>query len=71
MDNCQNVSGQMWKIKPYRAGSPYFTLTTLFREPHNECLEGNEFRRGATLGGSAFMSGCRPFSGQLFKAERI
>lgn len=69
MDNCQNVSGQMWKIK--NRGSQYFTLTTLFRESSNECLEGNAFKPTSTLGGAAFMSKCKPFSGQLFEAQLI
>lgn len=68
MDNCQNVSGQLWKIKLRGA---YFTLTTVFREPHGECLEGNDVSPKSTLGGASFMSGCRPFTGQLFKAELL
>lgn len=66
MDNCQNVSGQLWKIKPF---GKYFTLTTQFRAPHNECLEGNRFHSSSSLGGAAFMSRCKPFTGQLFYAE--
>lgn len=69
MDDCMNVRGQLWKIVPWN--SQYFTLTTLFREPYGECLEGNKFANTSTLGGAAFMSHCRPFSGQLFKAEVI
>lgn len=65
MDNCRNVSGQIWKIQP--AGA-YFKLTTLFREPFGECLEGNKFAATSTLGGAAFMSRCLPFTGQLWRA---
>ena len=69
MDNCQNVSGQLWKIVD--RGNGYFTLTTMFRESSGECLEGNRFAPTSTLEGAAFMSTCRPFTGQLFKAEKF
>ncbi len=74
MDNCQNVSGQFWKIK-LRSNVPsgYFTLTTMFRENFNECLEGNEFKAGNTLNGAAFMAGCgrTVFTGQQWKAVAV
>ncbi|MFW7381718.1 MAG: hypothetical protein ACOH5I_23115 [Oligoflexus sp.] len=34
------------------------------------CLEGNRFSPDSTLEGAAFMSSCRPFSGQIFKIEK-
>ncbi|SMF82265.1 hypothetical protein [Pseudobacteriovorax antillogorgiicola] len=45
-----------------------YLLKTLFRGD-GECLEGNRFASSSTLGGAAFMSECRPFSGQIFRFE--
>lgn len=69
MDTCQHVTGQLWKIQP--AHGDFFTLTTKFREGDGECLEGNKVGPHSTLHGSAFMSHCLPYSGQLFKAEYV
>ncbi len=65
MDDCQNVSGQSWKMIP--TGGGYFRLTTQFLEKENKCLEGNKFASGSTLGGRAFMDNCQNVSGQLWK----
>ena len=65
MDNCQNVSGQLWRLIPAQDG--YFRLTTMFLEGENKCLEGNRFSPDSTLGGAAFMDNCQNVSGQLWK----
>ncbi len=65
MDNCQNVSGQFWKLVP--AGNGYYRLQTMFLEPENKCLEGNRVAPGSTLGGAAFMDTCQDVSGQFWK----
>jgi outer membrane protein OmpA-like peptidoglycan-associated protein len=65
MDDCQNVSGQLWKAVPEANG--YFRLKTQF-QGDNKCLEGNRFAPDATLKGAAFMDDCQNVSGQLWKA---
>jgi len=65
MDQCQNVSGQLWRAVPAENG--YFRLTTYFRESENECLEGNQIN-GSLKNGAAFMDQCQNVSGQLWKA---
>ena len=65
MDNCQNVSGQLWKKIP--VGNDYFRLTTRFLENENKCLEGNRLNPNSTLEGAAFMDNCQNVSGQLWK----
>ena len=65
MDNCQNVSGQYWRIIP--ADNGYVRLTSMFLEGENKCLEGNRFDPASTLGGAAFMDTCQNVSGQLWK----
>lgn len=65
MDNCQNVSGQLWKAIPQ--GNGYFRLTTMFREGENECLEGNEVN-GSAKNGASFMDSCQDVSGQYWTA---
>lgn len=63
MDQCQNVSGQLWKFEP--AGNGYFRLKTQFRG-EDECLEGNQ--AGSPVhNGSAFMDQCQNVSGQLWQ----
>ncbi|MDY6900426.1 MAG: carbohydrate-binding protein [Cyanobacteriota bacterium] len=69
MDNCQNVSGQLWKLVP--AGNGYFRLKTMFLEKENKCLEGNRFAPSSTLKGAAFMDNCQNVSGQLWKFKPI
>jgi hypothetical protein len=64
MDNCQNVSGQLWRIVPN--GDGWFRLKTLF-QGDNKCLEGNRYDPSSTLGGAAFMDNCQNVSGQLWK----
>ena len=65
MDDCQNVSGQMWTAVP--EGNGFFRLKTQF-QGDNKCLEGNRFAPDATLKGAAFMDDCQNVSGQLWKA---
>lgn len=69
MDNCQNVTGQMWKLVPQSNG--YFRLQTKFLESQNKCLESNKVSRGATLGGAAFMDTCQNVSGQYWRIDPI
>ncbi len=64
LDDCQNVSGQLWKFEP--AGNGWYKLKTVF-QGNNKCLEGNKFDPASTLGGAAFMDNCQNVSGQLWK----
>ena len=64
MDNCQNVSGQLWKLEPQ--GDGWYRLKTQF-QGEGKCLEGNRFAPESTLGGAAFMDNCQNVSGQLWK----
>lgn len=64
MDNCQNVTGQLWRFEP--AGGEWFRLKTVF-QGNDKCLEGNRFDPSSTLGGAAFMDNCQNVSGQLWK----
>jgi len=68
LDDCVDATGQEWKfVEVDSVNSPgqYF-LQTKFREPENECLEGNGISPTSTLGGAAFMTGCGPFTGQIW-----
>ncbi len=65
MDNCQNVSGQLWRVIPAQDG--FVRLTTMFLEGENKCLEGNRFAPDAFLNGAAFMDTCQNVSGQLWR----
>ncbi|MEZ4886008.1 MAG: RICIN domain-containing protein [Chitinophagales bacterium] len=60
MDDCQNVSGQLWKIED--AGNGYYRLKTQFRG-EGECLESNNGTN------PAFMDKVQNVSGQLWKIE--
>ncbi|WP_323771521.1 RICIN domain-containing protein [Antarctobacter sp.] len=64
MDNCQNVSGQLWKIESQ--GDGWYRLKTQF-QGEGKCLEGNRYSPESTLGGAAFMDNCQNVSGQLWK----
>lgn len=66
MDDCQDVSGQLWSITP--VGDNTFQLQTQFLQPENKCLEGNRFMHGATLNGASFMDDCGNFTGQIWTA---
>jgi len=65
MDDCQNVSGQLWKFEP--AGDGYYRMKTMFQEPEGKCFEGNRYAPESTLGGAAFMDDCQNVSGQLWR----
>lgn len=65
MDNCQNVTGQLWRTEP--AGNGFYRLKTQFRGD-NECLEGNR-RDSPVRDGSAFMDSCQNVTGQFWKLE--
>ena len=67
MYSCANESGQFWKATP--VGNGYFKLTSMFRENHNECLEGNQ--KAGSKNGVAFMDTCQNVSGQLWKIKPI
>jgi outer membrane protein OmpA-like peptidoglycan-associated protein len=64
MDDCQNVSGQLWTAVPDSNG--YFRLKTQLHGD-SKCLEGNRFAPDAMLQGAAFMDTCQNVSGQLWK----
>lgn len=66
MDNCQNVTGQLWKLVP--GDTPgYYKLQTKYLEAANRCLEGNQFTEDALFNGAAFMDECQPVTGQQWK----
>jgi len=65
MDDCQNVTGQMWKFM--HAGGGYYRLQTMFLEGENRCLEGNRLAPGSVLSGGAFMDACQDVTGQFWK----
>lgn len=66
MDDCQDVTGQLWKIVPTdQAG--YYRLQTMFLESENKCLEGNRRAEESVLGGGSFMDDCQGVTGQSFK----
>ncbi len=65
MDDCQDVSGQLWKFVPAENG--YYRLQTMFLENEGKCLEGNRLAEDSTLGGAAFMDDCQSVSGQLWR----
>jgi len=82
MDNCQDVTGQLWKFVEIPASTieqstatpafvpdanKYYTLQTLFLKDDDKCLEGNLFDPGSTLEGAAFMDTCQNVSGQYWK----
>lgn len=66
MDACQDVSGQAWR---FVADGGAYRMQTMFLEPEDTCLEGNEVAPGATLDGAAFMDDCTSASDrQLYLA---
>lgn len=67
MRNCENVSGQLWKIED--AGNGYYRLRTMF-QGNNHFLEGNE-AGGKEKGGNAFMNTSQNVSGQMWKFVKI
>lgn len=69
MDDCSNVSGQLWTIIDLADGT--FQLQSLFRQAENECLEGNQVAETSTLGGAAFMTRCENVTGQSWIANGL
>lgn len=63
MDNCQGVSGQLWKIED--AGDGFVRLKTQF-QGENKCLEGND-PRSPVHKGNAFLDNCQNVTGQFWK----
>lgn len=68
MDNCQNVTGQFWKVIA-QGGHAYMQMTTAFREGAKECFTGNPVGASYPLGGSAYMSSCQNLASQLWRLE--
>ena len=68
MDDCADVSGQLWKFVEYdsvnRPG--YYYMKTVFLENENQCLEGNGISPTSTLGGASFMTGSKHCSCKKF-----
>jgi hypothetical protein len=62
MDNCQNVSGQLWQ---FVAEGEHYRLKTQF-QGEKKCLEGNA-ATSTYKNGAAFMDDCKNVSGQLWK----
>ncbi|WP_176737020.1 CAP domain-containing protein [Oligoflexus tunisiensis] len=70
MADCQNVSGQKWKIAP-QGGHGYFQMTTQFQEANNKCFESTYLNAATKQGGPAFLGDCQNFSRQLWKLEEL
>ena len=68
MDDCQDVTGQMWAIRDN--GNDTFQLQTQLLEAENQCLDGNQVIETALLGGAAFMDDCDQVAGQIWTATR-
>lgn len=68
MDECQRVSGQLWKAVPL--GNGYYKLNSMFLEQENKCLEGGKPAPGQHLNGAARMDPCGNFSGQMWRFMR-
>jgi hypothetical protein len=64
MDDCTDLTGQLWKKVP--ADDNYFYLTTKFLESQSKCLEGNRVANDSFLGGAVFMDDCTGVTGQLW-----
>ena len=47
--------------------SGYYRLQTMWLEPEDKCLEGNQVAADAVLGGAAFMNDCADATGQMWK----
>lgn len=65
LDDCQEVSGQLWKF--VNAGNGSYQLQTLFLEGENKCFEGNRVAPESVLAGAAFMNDCQEVLGQLWQ----
>ena len=66
MNDCQNVTGQIWKIVPSDQDG-YYRLQNMIGEENDLCLEGNQYPDGEVLGGAAFMDSCQGVVGQYWK----
>lgn len=64
MEDCQDLSGQLWKFVPN--GDGYYQLQTQWLEPDDKCLEGNRLDPERFLAGAAYMDDCEDVSGQLW-----
>lgn len=62
LDNCQNVTGQQWVLRP-SGDNKVFKLSTLFQDSSNKCLEGND-PSSSVQGGNVFMDTCQNVTGQ-------
>jgi hypothetical protein len=64
MDDCQDVSGQLWRFTPTQHDG-FYRLQTAWRG-EGECLEANG--RGSQVhGGAAFMDTCQDVTGQYWR----
>ena len=64
MDDCQDVSGQLWTFVP--ADDGYYRLQTQWLQDENKCLESNRLDPERFLGGAAYMDDCQDVSGQFW-----
>ena len=62
MDECQDVTGQLWKIT--LADNGYYRLQTMWLEDEDKCLESNQLDSSRFLGGATYMDACQNVSGQ-------
>lgn len=66
VDDCQDVTGQLWKLVP-REQAGYYHLQTLFLEDQNKCFEGNAMSPDSELGGASYLGDCGEATGQDWK----
>lgn len=66
VDDCQDVTGQLWKLVP-REKTGYYHLQTLFLEDQNKCFEGNAMSPEAELDGASYLGDCGEATGQDWK----
>ncbi|MBF0313120.1 MAG: hypothetical protein HQK52_06865 [Oligoflexia bacterium] len=70
MAQCQNVTGQLWKIRP-QGGHGYFQLTTEFAESSQLCLEVAFLDSPPLAGGPARMTPCQNLAKHLWRLKEI
>ncbi|GJL65421.1 MAG: hypothetical protein NPIRA05_03920 [Nitrospirales bacterium] len=72
LDNCQNVTGQLWKFVDQSASGlvGYYKITNQFLESEGKCLEAGSYDAISGGGRGAFMASCNDsalLSSQLWK----
>jgi len=65
MNDCQEVTGQLWKFVPDIDG--YYRLHNQIGEENGLCAEGNRLAEDSVLGGALVMMPCDDVTGQLWK----